>query len=90
MGVVDLAVLSKIFELDTDAPSPYGFSSELIGSFFKSARETITNMRHGQYAITPCIRRFAYLLNLGLKIPVPLETVPRISRACVLNMASTA
>jgi hypothetical protein len=44
--VVDLAILSRIFDLDADAPAPYAFSSELISSFFKSARETVANMQY--------------------------------------------
>jgi hypothetical protein len=60
--VVDVAILSRIFELDADAPAPYAFSSELISSFFKSARETVANMQYQR-----CVRYgdlgFFYLIR---------------------------
>jgi hypothetical protein len=51
LPVVDMATLSQIFELDTGAPNPYGYSSELIGTLFRSARETVASMTVDRYVV---------------------------------------
>jgi hypothetical protein len=43
--IVDYAILQQVFEFDVDAPTPFSFSSELIGSFFASTRSTLDSMK---------------------------------------------